>query len=148
MLKYASKYLKIPAQVMKIVIFHFGWLKKAEIPNGPCRKSIKNWLKIQGVWPWKESKGLARNLFRIPTYIQRTEDGMLISAFWCNWPHWSDYKSCSANRWQWTMPLKRHHNSSSRWAKISQNLQNSEQILQFNTPGKLDELQLLKYNSW
>jgi hypothetical protein len=34
-----SKYIKIPAQVMKIVIFHYGWLKKAEIPNGPCRMS-------------------------------------------------------------------------------------------------------------
>jgi hypothetical protein len=32
MLKYASKYLKIPAPVIKIVIFHYGWLKKAEIP--------------------------------------------------------------------------------------------------------------------
>jgi hypothetical protein len=41
MLKYASKYFKIPAQVMKIVIFHYGWLKKAEIPNGPCRKSMR-----------------------------------------------------------------------------------------------------------
>jgi hypothetical protein len=30
MLKSASKYLKIPAQVMKIVIFHYGWLKKAD----------------------------------------------------------------------------------------------------------------------
>jgi hypothetical protein len=28
MLKSASKYLKIPAQVMKIFIFHYGWLKK------------------------------------------------------------------------------------------------------------------------
>jgi hypothetical protein len=27
MIKYASKYLKIPAQVMKIVICHYGWLK-------------------------------------------------------------------------------------------------------------------------
>jgi hypothetical protein len=41
MLKSASKYLQIPAQVMKIVIFHYGWLKKAEIPNGPCRKTTR-----------------------------------------------------------------------------------------------------------
>jgi hypothetical protein len=29
--------VKIPAQVMNI--FHYGWLKKAEIPNGPCKKT-------------------------------------------------------------------------------------------------------------
>jgi hypothetical protein len=41
LLKSASEHLKIPAQIMKIVIFHYGWLKKAEIPNVPFRKTMR-----------------------------------------------------------------------------------------------------------
>jgi hypothetical protein len=41
MLKSASKYLTIPAHVMKIFVFHYGCLKKAEIPYEPCRKTTR-----------------------------------------------------------------------------------------------------------
>jgi tartrate dehydratase beta subunit/fumarate hydratase class I family protein len=41
-LKSASKYLKIPAKVMKIVIFHNGWLKKQRFQMGHVGKQCAN----------------------------------------------------------------------------------------------------------
>jgi hypothetical protein len=61
---------------MKIVIFHYGWLKKAEIPNGATRvgKQRANLpklgrLKVQGVSLWKESKGMQGGLFTFTVLI-------------------------------------------------------------------------------
>jgi hypothetical protein len=50
MLKSSSKYLKIPAQVMKIVIFHYGWLKKSHVGHVGKHANVPKlgWLKIQG----------------------------------------------------------------------------------------------------